>query len=51
MKGYLVSYGYKGFIPDTDKNGNLKSSGTYVLFATEKDYADVYALVVKKARA
>lgn len=31
MKGYLVGYGYMGYIP---------SQGKYILFATEAEYVE-----------
>lgn len=33
MKGYIMPYGFKGFIP---------SLGKYVLFETEQEYIDFY---------
>ena len=37
MKGYVVPFGYRGFIPNPNGKG-----GEYMLFATESEYAEIY---------
>lgn len=33
MKGYVVAYGYMGYLP---------TDGKYLLFSTEEEYIDIY---------
>lgn len=48
MKGYNVSFGYMGFLPNyspTERKGN--PSGAFIIFATEEEYKEIYNEIVE----